>query len=421
MKTDWTDHEAIFRPFCDKESGVAYLDYLIEKDGFSRKTTYLLQLLINLISNGKTILKRTPPETLRGLSKRGRRNVEASLIARTNDCSDRWDSQGVGSSEGLKPHLWDRTIRRLSDWAESRGAWFDGADGVLADLYGERVGFGAEANVYCDGVHVVKSIGIPFNPVEAMDRIAVTNFLFPETALELIGFGRRADGEFCMVVRQPFIHGGYVEDACVHVDVLNDFRPDPDGAYAVFCNDRYVLGDLHDRNVLRSPGGNLFVIDCNASLNTPSIGKGGTWVIPPVDYTIEAVREMDSLLDELLPSTCGRQWLVDTFRASHPDLETYLLRDGRYPGVIGVKMRDGTRRGIVVEVDPDAPDEVLWMDTDRLAVLLDGRADLSVEDRRSVLCGCPLRRPGGATVFSLDRGDLVAAEGGRGVEEAREP
>lgn len=97
-------------PFEDAESAVALLGVLMEKRGFNdRKVRYLLAVINKLINDGKTIFKRTPPETLRGLSEGGRRNVEESFVARTSNLSDRGDQ-----TEVRRPDSWNskKTIEK---------------------------------------------------------------------------------------------------------------------------------------------------------------------------------------------------------------------------------------------------------------------------------------------------------------------
>lgn len=124
-------------PFSQNESSVALLNLLLHKDGFSRKTMYLLESLNTLTQNGTPIFKRTPPETLRGLSEGGRKNVAASFIAQAGNCSDRTDQEKVGGEQSQGLFLqWDEVERNLQEWALKEGCWFPDADNNLAKIYG---------------------------------------------------------------------------------------------------------------------------------------------------------------------------------------------------------------------------------------------------------------------------------------------
>ena len=397
-------------PFSQNESSVALLNLLLNREGFSRKTMYLLEILNTLTQNGTPIFKRTPPETLRGLSEGGRKNVAASFIARAGNCSDRTDQEEVGGEQSQGLFLqWDEVERNLQEWALKEGCWFPDADNNLAKIYNDKIGEGAEAKVYYSAPDVIKTIGCRFNPQEMLDRIAITNFLFPETRLELIGLGRREDGEFCFVVKQPFIKGEYVQDETVHLDMLEDFRPDPDGLYAGFVNDRYVLSDLHDRNILRSPDGNLFIIDCNVRLNTPEIGKGGKWEIPPVEFSEGEVLAAAEALNGLLPKTVSRRWLEENFGDNENRLEEQLAMTGRYNGFLTLPTKSGGTIDICVEVNPDDEETLLWSSVDTVKTLVANATGFSPDEKKMLQYGYGVFKGDSFVSFSLDKGRLDAA------------
>ena len=207
--------EEDFAPLLKGEDGTRYLREVLESEGFSRRAAYLLEIQNQIIQNGKNIFERTPQETLGGLAAGGRRNVQASLVARANE---RAGGQDPRSLEEPGPEIedttfldWDRKENALREWAVSDGCWYEQADRAMASLHGRHFAKGSEARVYHEsGNRVVKVIGTIGDPQEALDRITITNFLFPETALELIGLGRNEEGEFSIIVRQPFVKGTYV-------------------------------------------------------------------------------------------------------------------------------------------------------------------------------------------------------------------
>ena len=81
-------------------------------------------------------------------------------------------------------------------------------------MLGEQIAEGGEAKVYDHGATLVKSIGLDYfiQPILALDRISLHNAYFPETTLTVLGFGRTTDGEFKIIVEQPFIEGTHVSD-----------------------------------------------------------------------------------------------------------------------------------------------------------------------------------------------------------------
>ena len=91
----------------------------------------------------------------------------------------------------------------------------------------------------------------------------------------MLGFGRNSDGDFMVVVEQPFIEGTHVSDEEIgtYLQQLGFALHNP-------CNWTYAtpdiyLNDVHDENVIKSKGGNIFVIDCDIRINTPELRCGG--------------------------------------------------------------------------------------------------------------------------------------------------
>lgn len=194
---------------CD-ESATVLLGRLIEVEGFSRKTRYHLEIINTLTQNGKKLFERIPPEVFRGLPEGGGRNVQASYVARANESTVRQDSGGIGEGEKITAPfpMWDRQERVLEDWARAEGCWFDNVTRRIENTFGPEISHGAEAKVFhLDDTHVVKVISSLFDQQKTLDRISLTNFMFPATGLTLLGFGRNEEGEFCFVVKQPFIIG----------------------------------------------------------------------------------------------------------------------------------------------------------------------------------------------------------------------
>ena len=68
--------------------------------------------------------------------------------------------------------------------------------------------------MYDNGNTIIKRIGLDYYvlPMLALDRITLHNALFPETRLNVLGFGRTIEGDFQIIVQQPFIHGTSLTD-----------------------------------------------------------------------------------------------------------------------------------------------------------------------------------------------------------------
>ena len=126
----------------------------------------------------------------------------------------------------------------------------------------------------------------------ALDRIAIHNTVFPETALQVIGFGRTEQGDFAVLVRQPFI---LINDEVISDDETIAFMKEigfeetagPGGnigsVHSEFSNSDYYIADLHKENIVRYVDQYgmpfYFVIDCMAYYNTPGLCLGGTYSV----------------------------------------------------------------------------------------------------------------------------------------------
>ncbi len=127
--------------------------------------------------------------------------------------------------------------------------------------------------MYDNGNTIIKRIGLDYYilPVLALDRITLHNTLFPETRLTVLGFGRTIDGDFQIIVQQPFIHGTALSDDEIrdYVESLGFKLINPRNW--TYATPSIYLSDMHDENLIKSPQGNIFVIDCDIRINTPNL------------------------------------------------------------------------------------------------------------------------------------------------------
>ena len=154
----------------------------------------------------------------------------------------------------------------------------DDVDDILLKSLGEHIAEGGEAKVYDHGSTLIKSIGLDYfiQPIFALDRIALHNTYFPETLLTVVGYGRDSDGNFNVIVEQPFIDGLPVSD-----DEIADYMRQmgfelKNPRNWTYATPDIYLSDMHDENVIRSATGTIFVVDCDIRINTPELRNGGT-------------------------------------------------------------------------------------------------------------------------------------------------
>ena len=149
---------------------------------------------------------------------------------------------------------------------------------MLPKQLGEQIAEGGEAKVYDHGATLVKAIGLDYfiQPILALDRISLHNAYFPETTLTVLGFGHTSDGEFKIIIEQPFIEGTHVSDEEIAEYMRKmGFELHNPRTWTYATPDIY-LSDMHDENVLRSAAGTIFVVDCDIRINTPELRAGGT-------------------------------------------------------------------------------------------------------------------------------------------------
>lgn len=162
--------------------------------------------------------------------------------------------QGILSQEDIdKRNQEDR--ESLEKFAKEQGKWADDVDTKLEKKYGGRIGHGSEAWVYRkDKDTVIKSRSITgYNTVsDALRSIELHNTLFPETAMKVVGFGN-GDGEFSIIIEQPFIEGAYASQEEIDSFVKERFNAEKDPSVignTSYKTDDYLLQDLKPQNVL---------------------------------------------------------------------------------------------------------------------------------------------------------------------------
>ena len=162
--------------------------------------------------------------------------------------------QGVLSQEDIdKRNQEDK--KALEKFAKEQGKWADDVDTKLEKKYGGRIGHGSEAWVYRkDKDTVIKSRSITgYNTVsDALRSIELHNTLFPETAMKVVGFGN-GDGEFSIIIEQPFIEGAYASQEEINSFVKERFNAEKDPSVignTSYKTDDYLLQDLKPQNVL---------------------------------------------------------------------------------------------------------------------------------------------------------------------------
>ena len=249
----------------------------ITDDGFTDEGLQKLDHYAELLINGRLVYKRFSPFEQHGCATGGATHVAASLLAGAKAQSD----SGVtpyGNDFKREVECGAQQAECIEQWARRTGCWTDCVDKTLSQTLGEQIAEGGEAKVYDHGATLIKTIGLDYfvQPILALDRITLHNAYFPETRLTVLGYGRTMDGDFKIVVEQPFVVGLHVDDGKIasFADRLGFALINPRNW--TYATPEIYLSDLHDENVLQSKEGNIFVVDCDIRINTPELCAGGT-------------------------------------------------------------------------------------------------------------------------------------------------
>lgn len=236
------------------------------------------QKLINYakqFTNRQLLFKRYTKDEQSGCAAGGTLHVIASILAGAETPAN----QLTAPEHSFKREQQQATAQAIviEQWAKAIGCWTDNVDTEFENIFGMQLAEGGEAHVYDNGASIVKRIGLDYFvlPMLALDRITLHNTLFPSTKMTVIGFGATSSGEFQILVQQQFIHGSLVPEAEIkeYVESLGFKLINPKNW--TYATPYLYLSDMHDENVIKTPKGNILVVDCDIRINTPELRCGG--------------------------------------------------------------------------------------------------------------------------------------------------
>jgi hypothetical protein len=253
----------------------------IDTDGFKESTLLLINEYIKDIQDGREDFLRFNLSEHAGLCKGGTHLIGASIIAcyatasltassyaesSQGQCKSRAEVRSLNlcrdavcarSIEQGSPANWEideYQEKLIEQWARAANLWEDDSEQILTAEFGPMIAQGAEAKVYySDGnTSVIKErTSIYSTWQKALDAIALHNYLFPETAMKVIGFTRDSDGLMRIVLTQPYVN-------CLRLATKNEidemvaakgFRDNWNGMGVNYTSDRLALEDMHPANV----------------------------------------------------------------------------------------------------------------------------------------------------------------------------
>lgn len=276
----------------------------IAAEGFTNKTLQMIDNYTNDIRYGRKDFNGfTLPEHA-GLCKGGSPLIGAAIVVSyarrslTTGCNVE-SSQGQSKSsaeissldfcrdaacarsieQGGSPANWqidEEQERLLEAWAKAKGLWFENSDSIIRKNFGPMISQGAEAKVYYkegDPSVAKERTSIYSTTNKALEAIALHNYLFPETAMKVIGFTRDSDSLMRIVLTQPYV-------TCLRLatkEEIDDmvaakgFRDNWNGHGVNYISDRLVLEDMHPANVfIDVVTGKPICIDCIVKFVNPT-------------------------------------------------------------------------------------------------------------------------------------------------------
>ena len=228
----------------------------ITADGFSAEALSLIDNYSKDIENGRENFPRYSVSEHSGVCKAGTPLIGASIVA----CYARASLEAscyAASGEGCRPSNWqidEHQEKLIEKWAKAARLWVEDSDVILLRNVGPMIAQGAEAKVYYrdDDPSVVKErTSIYSTWQKALEAIALHNYLFPETAMSVIGFTRDSDGLMRIILTQPYVR-------CKRLATKNEidamvaekgFRDNWNGQGVNYISDRMALEDMHPANV----------------------------------------------------------------------------------------------------------------------------------------------------------------------------
>ena len=228
----------------------------IAANGFAESTLLEINNYINDIQNGTEDFSRFNLSEHAGLCTAGAPLIGASIVA-SYAAASLAASSNAGGSQGSSPANWqidELQEQLIEQWAKAANLWVEDSEQILTEELGPKIAQGAEAKVYYregDTSVVKERASIYSTTQKALDAIVLHNYLFPETAMNVVGFTRDSDGLFRIILTQPYVNCLRLATKKEIDDMVasKGFHDNWNGQGVNYISDRLALEDMHPANV----------------------------------------------------------------------------------------------------------------------------------------------------------------------------
>ena len=247
----------------------------IARKGFDNVTLRLIDQFTNEILDGAKDFYRFNQQEHAGLCKGGAPLIGASIVASYARAS--LETSGDAQSGPKKPANWqldELQEQLIEQWAKASQLWVTDSERIIVDTLGPMIAQGAESKVYYregDTSVVKERTSIYSTTQKALDAIVLHNFLFPETAMHVIGFTRDSDGLLRTILTQPYVRCLRLatKEEIDNLVMSKGFHDNRSGQGVNYASRRLLLEDMHPANVfIDEVSGGPICIDCIVKFST---------------------------------------------------------------------------------------------------------------------------------------------------------
>ena len=285
------------------ENTIDAIDKVAKSGKWDENTLQQLNNLTNNIKDGKVTFKRFPGRVHEAYRKMaGGVAAGAWLLFARDGRTMEEKSRTLTPKERYAREEADKPgqEKALVACAKAAGVWYEDASIPVKGMEHKKNLDGGEAMIYAKDAHTYRKLisnDYFITPQLMLDRIVIHNALSP-AKLTLQGFTQDNEGNLLFIVDQPIVEG-----ITPTKDEINDLasllklekHPRISGNTFISKDGTLYVSDLHDENVIKNANGDSIIIDTEARLNTPDLGKEGTYIPDnSLEYTDEA-SEFDSL------------------------------------------------------------------------------------------------------------------------------